>query len=408
MSNLAKQFKSLDSLLSRHQQLWKPRAFYQDKLDWETANKPLLNKLHLLSVDDVLSIDGNFQALVNFFNDVLPDTHLLWQLSQLPQNHRTNNQRTNNPRNNSHQSLTAFDQVDIPGRKWQQITAFASQLNQAKYPIVDWCSGKGHLARISHRIHQQPVHCLEIDEQLCVEGKRLADKQQLPLNFHQHNVLEAIPDYLVSPEYCHIALHACGGLHVSLLQQASHQQAKQISLSPCCYHKFCKENYVPLSAIAHQSKLRLNQTDLRLAMEETVTSGRNIRQKRQQELQWRLAYDVLQRELSGQSDYKPLPSIKKSLLNQSFSSFCQWSCDYQKIKFPSQLDLGSYLLKGEKRYLEILRKDLVRHLFRRPLEIWLVLDRALFLEEAGYHVKVHEFCNREVTPRNIMINAIKP
>ncbi len=35
--------------------------------------------------------------------------------------------------------------------------------------------------------------------------------------------------------------------------------------------------------------------------------------------------------------------------------------------------------------------ELVRHLFRRPLELWLVLDRALFLQEQGYRVEVGSF-----------------
>ena len=49
--------------------------------------------------------------------------------------------------------------------------------------------------------------------------------------------------------------------------------------------------------------------------------------------------------------------------------------------------------------------ELVRHLFRRPLELWLVLDRALFLQEQGYRVELREFCPRHLTPRNILIHA---
>ena len=53
------------------------------------------------------------------------------------------------------------------------------------------------------------------------------------------------------------------------------------------------------------------------------------------------------------------------------------------------------------------RMELVRHLFRRPLELWLVLDRALFLQEQGYQVELSQFCARELTPRNILIHAEK-
>ena len=51
--------------------------------------------------------------------------------------------------------------------------------------------------------------------------------------------------------------------------------------------------------------------------------------------------------------------------------------------------------------------ELVRHLFRRPLEIWLLLDRALFLEEQGYRVEVGTFCPKPTTPRNLLIRAVR-
>jgi len=47
----------------------------------------------------------------------------------------------------------------------------------------------------------------------------------------------------------------------------------------------------------------------------------------------------------------------------------------------------------------------VRGLFRRPLEMWLVLDRALFLQENGYQAQVGRFCETALTPRNLMVLA---
>ncbi len=49
--------------------------------------------------------------------------------------------------------------------------------------------------------------------------------------------------------------------------------------------------------------------------------------------------------------------------------------------------------------------ELVRGLFRRPLELWLLLDRALFLEEQGYQVRLGTFCAHELTPRNLLLLA---
>ncbi|EJG2245017.1 SAM-dependent methyltransferase, partial [Vibrio parahaemolyticus] len=41
------------------------------------------------------------------------------------------------------------------------------------------------------------------------------------------------------------------------------------------------------------------------------------------------------------------------------------------------------------------------------LEIWLALDKVLYLEERGYRVRLAEFCPKSVTPRNILICAYK-
>ena len=60
---------------------------------------------------------------------------------------------------------------------------------------------------------------------------------------------------------------------------------------------------------------------------------------------------------------------------------------------------------GWKRLAQVRNLELVRGLFRRPLEVWLVLDRALYLKENGYEVQVGEFCDSQLTPRNLMMLA---
>jgi len=60
---------------------------------------------------------------------------------------------------------------------------------------------------------------------------------------------------------------------------------------------------------------------------------------------------------------------------------------------------------GWQRLAEVRNLELVRGLFRRPLELWLVLDRALFLSEPRYRVEVGSFCDPALTPRNLMVLA---
>ena len=53
------------------------------------------------------------------------------------------------------------------------------------------------------------------------------------------------------------------------------------------------------------------------------------------------------------------------------------------------------------------RLSLVQQPFRRSLEMWLVFDKALYLIERGYQVSLSTFCSKKVTPRNILIQAVK-
>ena len=60
---------------------------------------------------------------------------------------------------------------------------------------------------------------------------------------------------------------------------------------------------------------------------------------------------------------------------------------------------------GWQRLAEVRNLELLRNLFRRPLELWLLLDRALYLQEQGYSVKLGTFCDYRLSPRNLLLLA---
>jgi hypothetical protein len=253
--------------------------------------------------------------------------------------------------------------------------------------------------------HDCPVSSVEIDPLLCQQGKTLAERLGLAVQFECRNVLDRSDTSLLNTPRHALALHACGELHLELLRQASSHRAPAISLSPCCYHLIESPTYLPLSAPGQQSQLQLDHHDLRLPLQETVTAGLRVRKLRKVEVSRRLGFDLLQRDLRGIDNYLPLPNVRKSLLNESFESFCHWAFDQKQLACPAGIDYNNYATRGLQRYLEVRRMELVRHLFRRPLELWLVLDRALFLQQQGYRVEVREFCQTALTPRNLLIHA---
>lgn len=383
-------FQALDAFLTEHQGLWRPRPFTQLQLPWETEHPELSQWLRRRSLAEAeashnqphdLPAPAPFPQLAAHALrlgtvDKLP-THTLE-----PARHRLN--------------------VDVPGRKWQQIEAFGAALTFAQTPAhwLDWCAGKGHLGR---RLLQpgQRLTCLEYDPALITSGQALSDRHGLPATHHLQDVMA---DVVIQPEHTPVALHACGDLHVRLLQLASAAGCKQLALAPCCYNRITADSYQPLSAAGRASLLQLSIDDLGLPLSETVTAGNRVRQQRDTSMARRLGFDRLQRQLRGCDDYLPTPSLPASWLDKPFADYCQELASLKGLSTGEQ-DWTTLEAHGWQRLAEVRNLELVRGLFRRPLELWLVLDRALFMLEQGYNVEVGSFCEPSLTPRNLMVLA---
>lgn len=383
-------FQALDAFLIEHQGLWRPRPFTQLQLPWESEHPELSRWLRQRSLAEAEASHNqphNLPAPAPFPQlaahalrlgavDKLP-THTLE-----PARHRL--------------------YVDVPGRKWQQIEAFGAALTFAQTPAhwLDWCAGKGHLGRRLLQPGQQ-LTCLEYDPALIASGQALSDRHDLHVTHHLQDVMA---DVAIQPEHTPVALHACGDLHVRLLQLASAAGCKQLALAPCCYNRITADRYQAVSAAGRASLLQLSIDDLGLPLSETVTAGNRVRQQRDTSMARRLGFDQLQRQVRGCDDYLPTPSLPASWLDKSFADYCQELASLKGLSTGEQ-DWTTLEAHGWQRLAEVRNLELVRGLFRRPLELWLVLDRALFMVEQGYNVEVGSFCEPSLTPRNLMVLA---
>ena len=262
--------------------------------------------------------------------------------------------------------------VDVPGRKWQQIEAFGAALQFAQQPKhwLDWCAGKGHLGRRLLQTEQQ-LTCLEYDPALIAAGQALSDHHQLPA---AHRLQDVMAQVTIHPDQTPVALHACGDLHVRLLQLASAAGCKQLALAPCCYNRINADTYQALSTAGRASRLQLSIDDLGLPLSETVTAGHRVRLQRDTSMARRLGFDQLQRQLRGGDEYLPTPSLPASWLDKPFTDYCQELARLKDLSTGEQ-DWAALEAHGWRRLAEVRNLELVRGLFRRPLELWLVLDQ---------------------------------
>ncbi|MEH6650034.1 MAG: methyltransferase [Motiliproteus sp.] len=402
---LSQRFAELDRLLCCNRHFWQLRSFELMTPPWHDSQlQSWLISLSSIERQRLLNDDKQrAQALTPF----IPQAEHLLQLCQV------DSATSSSAETNSEEASPAWLSYHIPGRKWSQICAFDQALYDTDRPFIEWCAGKGHLGRLLAHRHQQPVTSLELQPQLCQHGQQLADQRRLPCTHHAIDVMSSAASQQLQPEQHAVALHACGKLHIRLLEEGVKHGVKSISLSPCCYHLIDlpddqpshPRRYQPLSQIVATSALRLNRDDLGLAVQETVTAGAREQRLRQQQLSWRLGFDLLQRQIRGIDRYLNCPTIPQSRLSGSFTEFCHWMAERKQLSLPAGIDFEQFEQRGLQRVQTTQQIELVQQLFRRPLELWLVLDRALYLQQHGYQVTLQQFCSRQLTPRNLLIQA---
>lgn len=393
--DLLARFTALDAFLIEHQALWKPRPFTHLSLAWEASYPELALWLRGRSLEEAENAHNQPVDLVDApepFSSLAALSAELSAVGELPGHtldaagHRLN--------------------VDVPGRKWQQIEAFASRLSFASQPThwLDWCSGKGHLGRRLLGAGQQ-LTCVEYDPQLVASGEALSQRHHLHALHVEQDVLAADASAVLSADHTPVALHACGDLHVRLMQLASAVGCQRMAIAPCCYNRISRSEYQALSCAGAASFLQLSLEDLALPMSETVTAGARVRRQRDTSMARRLAFDLLQRQVRGVDEYLPTPSLPSAWLDKPFADYCRDMADLKELSTVGTPDWAALEAAGWQRLAEVRNLELLRGLFRRPLELWLNLDRALFLAEQGYAVRLGTFCESALTPRNFLLLA---
>ncbi len=394
-------FARLTVLLAEWQGLWRPLPFTRRDIPWPAPFHALARRLLVMGDAECARLQAE-PFIDSPLADWLPVSALdeLVALADIPAGEA-----------GGEGGLPPHWAAHIGGRKWQQIEAFVPRVTLGpEQHLLEWCAGKGHLARTLAHHHDVDVTALEWQAGLCEAGTRLAERQGAAVRLvHQNVMADGAGEWLSSTTHV-AALHACGDLHRRLIELSA-EHGSALTLAPCCYHRTADERYRPLSRLGRQLAethgLVLEREDLAMAVQETVTAPRHVRQYREATNAWRLGFDALQRDVRGIDAYLPVPSLAYGQRPATFAGFCRWAADQKDIAVPSRIDWHAYEQEGQRRQAEVTRLELVRHLFRRPLEIWLMLDRALRLEEAGFGVEFGTFCPRELTPRNLLLRAFR-
>lgn len=374
--------------LAAHQALWRPLPFQEPAPAWSARYPHLTAALLALPDDTVDALASDDDALLGWLVRYLPELRGLPALIALPV--CTATAAAPAPR-----LLTG-----IPGRKQAQIRAFAAALGAPVAELVEWCAGKGHLGRLLAWRHDVPVLSLEQDAQLVAAGVALARRAGVRQTFVVADVQAPHTAACLCGRHA-VALHACGDLHLALIRAAAACRLPALDVAPCCYYRIATPRHVPLNADAG---LALSRDELHLAVTECATAGARSRRRAWLALAWKLAF-LEWRARQGVARQQRFGSTPEAWLGLGFAGWLQRLCRREGLPAPAADELPRLAAEGMRRQAQVRRLELVRMAFRRALELWLVLDRAVYLQRQGYQVRVTTFCARADTPRNVLISA---
>ncbi len=384
---------ALNTWLRDHRALWQYVPFATPEPEWCLAYSATARRLGAFDSATCDFYEQHPDQLANLLSEDVPALAQRSSLIRLPD------------LSGADLSLPETRAVDMPGRKRLQAGRFAGAIQPLSHRVLDWCCGKGHLARTLAPTAPSGVCGMEWASSLVQQGNALARRYGDAVTIHGQDVLA--PSLQMPADTHAVALHACGDLHKRLLTRSVQQRLPRISFSPCCYHLTRDTRHSPLSHfVSSQSdRLALSTRESRLAVQETVTAPARETVQRERLRAWRLGFDGLQRALRSSDDYLPVPTSPTHLNQGDFSGFCRWAAQTKALNLPAHVDYPKWQAYGEQRLLQVRQHELVQHLFRRPLELWLVLDYVLYLQEQGFQVRWGTFCERESTPRNLLIDA---
>lgn len=403
-ASLAGRLEGLSALLERRRSLWVQRPFVTQPVAWEPDFPKVSAWLRSLNEDQIDALERELDAL----DDGAPTEWL--ELKREASSLCSVARLASSPSEFATLQSSGLRR-GIKGRKWAQVSAFATIVSPhlGDRSVVDWCAGKGHLGRALAALNRNlDLTHVELNPSLCGSGHSLSTKHS---KSHPHSFRFVTADALDSSTGSYVpdgaatvSLHACGALTDALHDHALTRRAHLVASAMCCFHVLGgAPAYTPRSALGRDYDMGLTPSLLRLPIHDEVIASASARRNRRREMAWRAGLDLLRREACGSDQYTPLGSLPRSITQLPFDKFATAVADHAGFELRNGTNWARAQATGEEYALRARALAMMRALYRRPIELWLVLDRAHKLAETGRSVLVGEFCEREVSPRNLMI-----
>jgi hypothetical protein len=281
------------------------------------------------------------------------------------------------------------------------VLAGVAAMAESAERIVDVGAGSGHLTRLSAQLFSRPALGLERNVERVAAAERHSGKLDGSARFVAVDAREALE---LNERDLALGLHACGELGDRLVQAAA-RAGCDLTLVSCCLQKISGELRQSLSSAARGLELRrehlglTNLTAQPIGVETSIEATIAARQTR-----FALGRLLRARGIELEPGAE-MHGMNRRRASQGLRAVATRALSLRGLGSPSDAELTEHETTAARDYAVVRRLSLPRSMLARSLEVLVSLDRASYLEERHFQVRLMTLFDRSVSPRNIGIFA---
>ncbi len=299
-------------------------------------------------------------------------------------------------------------------RKRDQVEAFGrlvTPLAGRSTRVVDVGAGHGHLTRdIAERV-SLPVVGLERDVALAGRARTISSAS--PMTAPAFAVRDVLRDGLaLSPGDCVTGLHACGELGDVMVTSVARCPGASLALVGCCLQKRRQASRRPLSPAPHLTDALSDALELPrsvLGLSNLSAGDDGVEATRADNLAARERRLALNRLLSAGGESlrfgAEIEGMNRRTAHRGLPLLAQRAFALRGRPAPSRAAIDEAAGWARAEHRRARRLSVPRALLARALEVYVLLDRALYLEDHGLAVTIGTLFPASVSPRNLALVA---
>lgn len=273
---------------------------------------------------------------------------------------------------------------------------------------VDFGGGVGNLAYFLEQNLKMDVNVLEQNQELIKKGLLRSKRNNFNANFTPVRI-EKLPVEIDSIKESQLAigLHTCGNFTTNMLRNCVHNHAPKIINFGCCYSKIENNDY-NLCQLSNKN-LHFNGRALSAATLGFSQIDKDRYYYRLKIMRFKFTFYHFLYQKYGVLTFFSMSNARRSLYNLSFTEFA-YQClkkFYPSIQLPESEELEAfYQSTTNQKLLEYFRAYYaIQRYFGELLEVYLLCDRALYLQDQGYDSQILSVFDPQISPRNKAIIA---